>query len=95
MANLRYIRYTVESHELYFKVPPLDRLDLEKDNTQGYVTGISGTSSLPKNVITSPKAFGGSHFHGVNVLDREVVVTFKPMENPSSCLLYTSDAADE
>lgn len=83
MAVLRSIKFVVSGnseYNLHFTVPPVFEVETYYDKSyHGYITGVTGTEFLPQTMITTPKAFGGTHFHGFNVLDREVVVTFHPL----------------
>jgi len=83
MAVLRSIKFVVSGdsdYNLHFTVPPVFEVETYYDKSyHGYVTGVTGTEFLPQTMITIPKAFGGTHFHGFNILDREVVVTFHPL----------------
>lgn len=85
MAVLRSIRFNVSrysEYSLHFTVPPVFEVDTYYDQLyHGYITGVTGTEFLPQTMITTPKAFGGTHFHGFNVIDREVTVTFQPLSS--------------
>lgn len=82
MAVLKSIEYRTHNlHSLLFDAPPY-LTSLDADFPDGYLTGLSGVESLPVDTILSSKALGGSYFHGFNVLDREVVLTFKPSGTP-------------
>lgn len=83
MAVLKAIGFSLSgdlTSSLMFTVPPVIKVETIQDRAfDGYITGVTGTEFLPQTMITTPKAFGGSHFHGFNVVDREVVVTFHPI----------------
>lgn len=82
MAVLRSIDYFPafsNSSEFRLEAPPFTN-----GGVDGYITGISGTEFLPKTLLTTPLALGGSFVHGVQIHDREVSVTFKPARAPSS-----------
>lgn len=82
MAVLKSIEYrTHDLHSLRFNAPPYST-SRDVDFPDGYLTGLSGVESLPEEAVLSSKALGGSYFHGFNVLDREVVLTFKPSRSP-------------